>query len=92
MVEHDSYERADGVSQWRDSAGHRSGSRLAVDRQGRAWTVREMDAVHVPGARGRCSLIFDTVGHCFRIWQYPMDWRDLTNGELLALGRIICDD
>jgi hypothetical protein len=92
MVEHDGHERTDVGSQWRNRAGHSSGSRVAVDRQGRAWTVREMDAARVPGARARRSLIFDTAGHCFRIWQYPVDWRDLTTHELLALGGIGRDD
>jgi hypothetical protein len=36
--------------------------------------------------------VFDTVGCCFRVWEYPLDWRDLTNAELLAVGRITRDD
>lgn len=92
MVEYDRYERAAVTPEWRDSNGRSLRSRVAVDPQGRAWTVREADATHVPGARARHSLIFDTVGYCFRVWQYPLDWRELTNAELLALGRITCDD
>jgi hypothetical protein len=92
MVEHDRNESATVTPQWRDRVGRSLDSRLAVDPEGRAWTVREADATHVPGARARRSLIFDTVGYCFRVWQYPLDWRDLTNVELLALGRITCDD
>jgi hypothetical protein len=92
MVEQDRHESVEVTPQWRDSVKQSLGSRMAVDPQGRAWTVRETDATHVPGARARRSLIFDTVGCCFRVWHYPPDWRDLTTAELLALGKVTCDD
>jgi hypothetical protein len=92
MVEQNRYESENSSSRWSEDVRRPLGSRIAVDPAGRAWTVREMDAAHVPGARAGRSLIFDTVGCCFRVWQYPLDWRDLPAAELLALGRIVCDD
>ena len=92
MVDQDRHERAGGAPQWRDGVRPSVNSRLAMEPTGRVWTVRETDATHVPGARARSCLVFDTVGCCFRVWQYPLDWRDLTNAELLAVGRITRDD
>ena len=92
MVERQHYENEDHRSEWSERGRSPGGSRMVVDPEGRTWTVREIDAAHVPGARARRSLIFDTAGCCFRVWQYPQDWRDLLNDELLALGRIGCDD
>lgn len=91
MVEPDHHENAGSTAQWRPGTGRFLGCRIVVDREGRPWTVREADATHVPGARAERCLIFDTSGYCFRVWQYPFDWRELTNGELLALGRVTCD-
>jgi hypothetical protein len=92
MVEPDRHESVEVTPQSRDSVKHSLGSRVAVDPQGRTWTVRETDSTHVPGARARRSLIFDSVGCCFRVWHYPPDWRDLTTAELLALGQVTRDD
>ncbi|HJU68346.1 MAG TPA: hypothetical protein VJ650_08850 [Gemmatimonadaceae bacterium] len=92
MGEMNRYEHLEDPQHWRGKIAHSPGSRVAVDSQGRAWTVREADATHVPGARARQSLIFDTPGCCFRVWHYPSDWRDLSTSELLALGQVSCDD
>lgn len=92
MGEKDRYENVEDTPQWRGRVAHYPGSRVAVDPQGRTWTVREMDATHVPGARARQSLIFDSTGCCFRVWNYPPDWRELTTSELLAIGQVTCDD
>ena len=92
MVDQDRHEPGDGAPQWRDGIKRSVNSRVAVESTGRTWTVRETDATHVPGARAPSCLVFDTVGCCFRVWQYPLDWRDLTNAELLAVGRITRDD
>jgi hypothetical protein len=92
MAEKERYEPAPIAQQWRDAVRDFYGSRQAVDPTGRAWTIREADAAHVPGSRGRRALIFDTEGHCFRVWSYPLEWRELTTAELLALGRIVRDD
>lgn len=92
MSEQNRSEVADVAPRWLHGVRHSVGSRVLVDPQGRAWTVYEADAAHVPGARALHCLIFDTTGHCFRVWRYPIDWRELTTSELLALGQITPDD
>jgi hypothetical protein len=92
MGEENRYEIADVAARSRHRIRHSAGSRVLVDPEGRAWTVYETDAAHVPGARALQCLIFDTTGYCFRLWRYPIDWRELTSAELLALGRITPDD
>ena len=92
MLEQNGNESGGISSQRFDRTGHPMGSRVAADPYGRFWTVREVDASNVPGAQARRSLIFDTAGHCFRLWSYPLDWRELSPRELLVLGRIVPDD
>ena len=92
MVEKNRHEQAPIAPPWRGGVAPSLDLRTVVDDHGRVWTVRETDTSKVPGARAPWSLIFDTDGYCFRVWSYPLDWQELSNGELLALGRVICDD
>lgn len=92
MINENRREVGDGPSRPRAGLTHAGASRILIGPEGRAWTVYETYAAHVPGARALQCLIFDTTGHCFRVWQYPIDWRELPAAELLALGRITPDD
>ena len=62
----------------------RSGERL-VERGDRHWTVREMDARGVPGARAARCLICESTEVIRRLWDFPHDWRQLEDGDLAAL-------
>jgi hypothetical protein len=92
MKNENGHELAGLTSRARHGVRHSGGSRVLADPTGRAWTVYETVTAHVPGARAQQCLIFDTTGHCFRVWQYPIDWRELTTAELLALGGVTPDD
>lgn len=56
-----------------------------IVREGERWTVAEMDAHEVPGARGDCCLICECDLSVRRLWSYPTDWHRLDDGRLLAL-------
>ena len=60
------------------------GERL-VERGDRHWTVREMDARGVPGARAPTCLICESTEVIRRLWDYPRDWRKLDDLELARL-------
>lgn len=60
------------------------GERL-VDHGDRHWTVREMDARDVPGARAPSCLICESTEVIRRLWDYPDDWRKLDDAELAKL-------
>ncbi|MFL5574596.1 MAG: hypothetical protein ACJ79S_01275 [Gemmatimonadaceae bacterium] len=57
------------------------------DDSGTHWTVREVDASSVPGARASRCLIFDSGSVARRIWRYPLDWDALPPRTLLGLMR-----
>lgn len=63
----------------------RSTARGFADEQRTPWTVREIDASHVPGARAARCLIFESPGLIRRLWSYPPDWRTLPDADLEAL-------
>ena len=56
-----------------------------VERGDRHWTLREMDARGVPGARAARCLICESTEVVRRLWNYPSDWRKLDDVELAAL-------
>jgi hypothetical protein len=50
------------------------------------WSVVEVDAGAVPGARGARCLLFSRPECIRRVWSYPADWRALDDAGLAALG------
>jgi hypothetical protein len=64
-----------------------------TDSQGIAWAVREESVeseVEQAGGRaprGSCWLSFETELEVRRLWNYPDDWRRLTDWQLDALRR-----
>jgi hypothetical protein len=57
---------------------------LEID--GVLWSVREVDAARVPGARGERCLLFETEGVIRRVWSYPDDWRSVPDETLRILA------
>lgn len=62
----------------------RPGERL-IELGERQWTVREMDARRIPGARAARCLICESTEVIRRFWDYPTDWRARGDAELVAL-------
>jgi hypothetical protein len=54
-------------------------------REGVLWSVHEANTSHVPGARGRRCLIFDSDTVVRRVWSFPTDWHELDDDALWAL-------
>ena len=50
------------------------------------WSVVEVDARGVPGARGARCLVFANSRSIRRVWDYPEDWRTLDDAALSALS------
>lgn len=50
------------------------------------WTVREVKADGVPGARGSRCLLFTRENCIRRVWDFPADWRALDEAGLAALS------
>ena len=50
------------------------------------WSVVEVDARAVPGARGARCLVFTRRDCIRRVWEYPSDWRALDGAGLAALS------
>ena len=50
------------------------------------WSVVEVDAGGVPGARGARCLTFTRDGCVRRVWDYPANWRTLDDTALAALS------
>lgn len=50
------------------------------------WSVVEVDATAVPGARGARCLLFSRQDCIRRVWNYPDHWRTLDAEELTALS------
>lgn len=57
-----------------------------VDRDFVHWRVTERDASADPGSHSRWCLIFTCPEAARRVWNYPPNWRTLTNTELVALS------
>ena len=49
------------------------------------WSVVEADARAVPGARSANCLIFSREDCVHRVWEYPANWLDLDDTELVVL-------
>ena len=49
------------------------------------WTVREVDARRVPGARADRCLICDSGEVVRRLWKYPENWTELDDEALWEL-------
>jgi hypothetical protein len=50
------------------------------------WSVVEIDARDVPGARAPYCLVFSRTECIRRVWDYPANWRTLDDLELAALS------
>ena len=50
------------------------------------WSVVEVDAATVPGARGSYCLLFTREECVRRVWDYPADWQSLDDAELAVLS------
>jgi hypothetical protein len=50
------------------------------------WSVVEVDAGAVPGARRPRCLVFTREDCLRRVWDYPADWRTLDDAGLAALS------
>jgi len=59
--------------------------RLIFAEDGTRWRVREARAHDVPGAEAPSCLIFDAGNVCRRLWRYPEEWTELSDGSLLAM-------
>lgn len=63
-----------------------NGPRVLRDRSnGEITTVVERKADGVAGARGPACLLFHTDRGFTRLWDYPENWADLSDQELLRL-------
>jgi len=49
------------------------------------WEIYEQDTTRTPGATHSSSLIFSSQDLVRRLWQYPANWRQLSDHELLEL-------
>src|SRR5581483_4039819 len=56
-----------------------------IRRSGDSWSIREMDARLVPGARADHCLICESTDVIRRVWHYPSNWHDLSDDELWHL-------
>lgn len=59
-------------------------SGLAPDAE--CWTVRELDARALPGARGPRCLVFENHEIVRRVWSYPATWESLPAASLFRLA------
>ena len=53
------------------------------------WTVREIDARGMPGARGSRCLVFENSCLVRRVWTYPAQWAELADEALLRLAGLL---
>jgi hypothetical protein len=60
-------------------------SERLLQRGGRQWTVREVNAHGVPGARRETCLICESAEVIRRIWDFPADWRVVDDEALWNL-------
>jgi len=56
-----------------------------LQRGGRQWIVREVNARGVPGARRDTCLICESAEVIRRIWDFPSDWRVVDDEALWKL-------
>lgn len=50
------------------------------------WSVVEVEATGVPGARGPRCLLFSRQDCIRRVWDYPTNWRQLDAAALIVLS------
>jgi hypothetical protein len=63
------------------------GPRVLCDEiTGDTTIVEERRADRVTGARSPTCLIFSTERGFMRLWDYPANWHELTDAELVALS------
>jgi hypothetical protein len=55
--------------------------------EGEAWTVREETRGHHYDRRARPDLIFESPAIVRRVRDYPENWFDLTDEELMAVSQ-----
>ena len=60
-------------------------SERIVQRDDEMWTVKEVNALNVPGARGSRCLICESTSVVRRLWNYPANWMRLSDDDLLNL-------
>jgi hypothetical protein len=60
-------------------------SERLIQRDNRAWRVREVAARTVPGSRGPRCLICESAEVVRRLWHYPDDWQHLDDAVLWEL-------
>jgi hypothetical protein len=68
---------------WAHAAVH--AERSLVDSTGKSWTVREIDARAVPGARAPRCLVIENHEVVRRFWNFPQDWSAIPDRALLDL-------
>ncbi len=56
-----------------------------IVRDSERFTIAEVDARSVPGARGSCCLICESDLSVRRLWSYPADWNRMEDARVLAL-------
>ena len=64
----------------------RPGSVDFVDLNFVHWRVTERDATADPGSHARWCLVFSCAEAARRVWDYPANWRTLSNSELALLS------
>jgi hypothetical protein len=56
-----------------------------IQRGSAQWSLREVDAHSVPGARAPKCLICESTDVIRRLWAYPADWKSLSDDALWTL-------
>lgn len=49
------------------------------------WSIREFDSPRTPGAKAQVSLICESNSAVRRLWNFPANWRTMSELELLEL-------
>jgi len=60
-------------------------STRVIESERERWQFREIDSARTPGAPRPRSLVCEGSMIVRRLWQYPADWRQLPEAELLRL-------
>ena len=56
-----------------------------IEHGGKEWRIKEVSAAAVPGAHRPYCLICESDDVVRRIWNYPDNWAELNEDDLLAL-------
>ena len=69
---------------------HRTETRCLIHERSAAgeitWSVAEMRCADTPGAQAECCLVFEAPHAFRRVYDFPPDWRSLSDEELLAVS------